>query len=72
MIFSGSLRLNLDPFNEHTDEEIWKALDYGHLNEFVKSLKEGLEANVERRLGVYPSVAVNSSLFHLNYNLCIP
>ena len=43
MIFSGSLRLNLDPFNEHTDEEIWKVLDYGHLSEFVKSLKEGLE-----------------------------
>jgi ABC-type multidrug transport system fused ATPase/permease subunit len=26
VLFSGSLRMNLDPFDEHSDERIWKAL----------------------------------------------
>ena len=24
MLISGTLRLNLDPFNEHVNEELWK------------------------------------------------
>ena len=30
-MFSGTLRINLDPFDKHTDEEIWKALELAHL-----------------------------------------
>ena len=26
VIFSGSVRYNLDPFGQHSDEEIWMAL----------------------------------------------
>jgi len=27
VLFSGSLRYNLDPFEEFTDEELWNALE---------------------------------------------
>jgi len=42
VIFSGNLRLNLDPFESHTDEELWKILELSHLKNFVSGLEEGL------------------------------
>ncbi|XP_064640179.1 multidrug resistance-associated protein 1-like [Lineus longissimus] len=42
VLFSGTLRMNLDPFDKHTDEEVWKALEYSHLKNFVNSLSSGL------------------------------
>ncbi|KAL9964378.1 hypothetical protein ACROYT_G028009 [Oculina patagonica] len=42
VIFSGNLRLNLDPFDSHTDEELWKILELSHLKSFVSGLEEGL------------------------------
>ena len=27
MLFSGTLRYNLDPFDEYSDEEVWDALE---------------------------------------------
>ncbi|CAN8105605.1 unnamed protein product [Discula destructiva] len=41
ILFRGSIRLNLDPFHEHSDEELWHALkgawlsDTVHLDDFV-------------------------------------
>jgi ABC-type multidrug transport system fused ATPase/permease subunit len=35
VMFSGSLRSNLDPFHLHSDEEIWTALELSHLKEDV-------------------------------------
>ena len=43
VLFSGSLRINLDPFNSHTDDDVWRALETAHLSEFVRGLTEGLE-----------------------------
>ena len=43
MLFSGTLRINLDPFGNHTDDDIWRALETAHLSEFVGGLTEGLE-----------------------------
>lgn len=37
-MFSGSIRSNLDPFGDHTDEVLWKALDDVELNSVVQSL----------------------------------
>ena len=43
VLFSGSLRMNLDPFDQFTDAEVWRALELAHLKEVVEtSLSEGL------------------------------
>ncbi|XP_040110140.1 canalicular multispecific organic anion transporter 1 [Oryx dammah] len=46
ILFSGSLRMNLDPFNNYSDEEIWKALELSHLKSFVAGLQAGLSYEV--------------------------
>nr|XP_010972726.1 canalicular multispecific organic anion transporter 1 isoform X1 [Camelus dromedarius] len=46
ILFSGSLRMNLDPFNNYSDEEIWKALELAHLKSFVAGLQLGLSHEV--------------------------
>ncbi|XP_039495971.1 multidrug resistance-associated protein 1 isoform X1 [Drosophila santomea] len=46
VLFSGSLRINLDPFEIKTDDEIWEALELSHLKSFVKSLAAGLNHEI--------------------------
>ena len=46
VLFSGSLRINLDPFNHHKDDELWKALELAHLKDYANSLEAGLEHEV--------------------------
>lgn len=43
VIFSGTIRMNLDPFGTYSDDEIWKSLRLAHLDEFVKGLQGELE-----------------------------
>ncbi|OQV12310.1 Multidrug resistance-associated protein 1 [Hypsibius exemplaris] len=43
VLFSGTLRLNLDPFGKYTDKEVWTALENSHLKLFVSALPEGLD-----------------------------
>ncbi|VDI69402.1 ATP-binding cassette, subfamily C (CFTR/MRP), member 5 [Mytilus galloprovincialis] len=43
VLFSGTMRMNLDPFEEYSNEEIWKALEHAHLKKFVDGLEEGLD-----------------------------
>ncbi|XP_072502792.1 ATP-binding cassette sub-family C member 3 isoform X1 [Notamacropus eugenii] len=42
VLFSGTLRMNLDPFGKYSDEEMWQALELSNLHKFVKSQPEGL------------------------------
>jgi len=42
VVFAGTLRKNLDPFDTYTDEEVWTALDLAYLKKFVVSVEEGL------------------------------
>ncbi|GFT24066.1 ATP-binding cassette sub-family C member 8 [Trichonephila clavipes] len=46
VIFSGTVRENLDPAKEYTDEEIWKALEAAQLKHLITALPGGLEAQV--------------------------
>ncbi|KAI1287112.1 ATP-binding cassette sub-family C member 3 [Halotydeus destructor] len=46
VLFTGSLRLNLDPFSVHDDSELWTALKLAHLQQFVDSLSNGLEFEI--------------------------
>jgi len=46
ILFSGTIRFNMDPFNEHTDEEIWNALEHAGLKTMVSELENKLEAEV--------------------------
>ncbi|CAN7993271.1 unnamed protein product [Ixodes pacificus] len=43
ILFSGTLRTNLDPFGEKSDTELWSALELSHLKTFVSGLDKGLE-----------------------------
>jgi len=46
VLFSGSIRMNLDPFNVHTDEALWAALQKAKLGVTVMNLPGGLSYEV--------------------------
>lgn len=46
ILFSGTLRSNLDPFEEKKDEELWNAIEQVELKEAVSSLVGGLECRM--------------------------
>ncbi|XP_070223021.1 ATP-binding cassette sub-family C member 4-like, partial [Bos mutus] len=46
VLFTGTMRKNLDPFNEHTDNELWNALEEVQLKESI----EGLPAKMNTEL----------------------
>ena len=43
MLFSGTLRSNLDPFNDRADVDLWTALEHAHLKEYVSNLPDKLQ-----------------------------
>ena len=42
-MFSGTLRMNLDPFDKVSDAQIWQALEHAHLKTFVSGLPTQLQ-----------------------------
>ncbi|KAM4676445.1 ATP-binding cassette sub-family C member 9 isoform 3-T5 [Discoglossus pictus] len=46
VLFSGSIRLNLDPECTGTDDRLWEALEIAQLKNLVKALPGGLDAMV--------------------------
>ncbi|XP_069952910.1 ATP-binding cassette sub-family C member 12 isoform X2 [Cherax quadricarinatus] len=47
VLFQGSIRYNLDPFEEHSDDAVWQALERSHLKGFVQHQEHGLLSKVE-------------------------
>ena len=46
VLFAGTLRMNLDPFEVHSDESIWLVLKLSHLHDFVSSLEDGISHKI--------------------------
>ena len=55
VIFSGTLRYNLDPFSIYSDEDVWNALEIVQLKETVAKLPNGLETVVAEFGGNFSS-----------------
>uniref|UniRef100_A0A8D0D9C1 ATP binding cassette subfamily C member 12 n=1 Tax=Sander lucioperca TaxID=283035 RepID=A0A8D0D9C1_SANLU len=46
VLFIGTVRYNLDPFNSYNDEEIWKALEKTYMKDAISRLEGKLQAPV--------------------------
>ncbi|XP_026086887.1 multidrug resistance-associated protein 5-like [Carassius auratus] len=46
VLFSGTVRSNLDPFSQYSEEQIWDALERTHMKECVSQLPLKLESEV--------------------------
>ena len=44
MLFGGSVRENLDPFEEHTEDVLWHALDQAQMSVKIHELPDALDA----------------------------
>jgi ATP-binding cassette subfamily C (CFTR/MRP) protein 1 len=47
VLFTNTVRYNIDPFNEHSDDELWDALRLANLADYVRSLEGGLTHAVQ-------------------------
>ncbi|XP_073845417.1 probable multidrug resistance-associated protein lethal(2)03659 [Musca autumnalis] len=46
VLFSGSMRYNLDPFDEYSDAKLWEALEEVKLKQVVADMPNGLHAKI--------------------------
>lgn len=49
VLFTGTLRMNLDPFDESTDAELWAALDACSIGAAMREAPEGLLKPIDER-----------------------
>ncbi len=64
VLFSGTLRFNIDPLNEHSDEALWTTLEKAHLKDHIESKVTG---------GLYHEVSEGGSNFSVGQRqlLCL-
>ena len=43
---SASIKENLDPFEDFTEEEVWEVLKEVQLKEYVEGLKDGIQTQL--------------------------
>ncbi|XP_030376834.1 probable multidrug resistance-associated protein lethal(2)03659 isoform X2 [Scaptodrosophila lebanonensis] len=46
VLFSGTMRYNLDPFEQYPDAKLWEALDEVHLKDAISELPTGLQSHI--------------------------
>ncbi|XP_023235793.1 multidrug resistance-associated protein 4-like isoform X3 [Centruroides sculpturatus] len=46
MLFTGPLRRNIDPFNEYSEETLWKVIEEVQLKEVISKLPGGLDTHL--------------------------
>ncbi|KAL3847028.1 hypothetical protein ACJMK2_017964 [Sinanodonta woodiana] len=46
VLFVGTIRYNLDPFGDHSDDQLWKALERCHVKGTIAALEHQLDAPV--------------------------
>lgn len=46
VLFSGTMRYNLDPFDEYTDEKLWSALEEVKLKDAIADMPAGLQSKI--------------------------
>ncbi|XP_054154950.1 ATP-binding cassette sub-family C member 2-like [Oppia nitens] len=46
VLYSGTIRSNLDPFDSYTDSDLWSVLEQSHLKQYVQSLDSKLDSPV--------------------------
>lgn len=46
MVFTGSIKRNLDPFGEYSDDDLWLVLEEVNLKKYVASLENKLETDM--------------------------
>ena len=49
MLFTGSLRINLDPFEEYSDAQLWASLDACSIGAAMREHPEGLHKPIDER-----------------------
>jgi len=52
-IFTGTIRLNVDPLGQFTDDEIWRALEDVRLKEHVERQPNGLDTHINTGSAVF-------------------
>ncbi|GMQ05628.1 hypothetical protein CsSME_00050581 [Camellia sinensis var. sinensis] len=64
-LFSGSVRYNLDPLEEHMEQEIWEVLEKCQLREAIQDKEKGLYFAKSTDRHIYTNRWTNKTLFCL-------
>lgn len=74
--FEGTVRENLDPFEQYTDDKLWKVLEMAHLKEHVQSMKTDVKKddsknskNKKKEEPQKPQVGLNAKVLEGGSNL---
>jgi len=53
VVFTGSIKRNLDPFGKHPDEELWSVLEEVNLKSYVEKLEHKLDTDMTNATSVF-------------------